>query len=140
MKAYQGKETHSTTFLGLSTTRSPSLPGCFTPFIPGREPRNPLNRRLGRPHSRSGHSGGEKYFLLLQGLEPQIFQSLASSNVLTTLCRLLSNLSGRNIFTKFLSKIKSKFCTFSIYSPPSLANYKLCVNFLIIITKNTALG
>jgi hypothetical protein len=75
-------------------------PRLLYPFTLGKEPRNPLNRRLCTPHSRSGNSGGVKHFLLLQRLEPQIFQSLPSSTILTTLCSLLPNLSGRNIFTK----------------------------------------
>jgi len=53
---------------------SPSLPGCFNPLYPRERNRNPLNRRLSSPHSRSGHSGWRKKFLLLQGLEPQTFQ------------------------------------------------------------------
>jgi hypothetical protein len=37
---------------------------------PGKEPRYPLDRRLGGPQSRSGHGGEEKNSQLPPGIEP----------------------------------------------------------------------
>jgi hypothetical protein len=49
------------------------------PLYPeGKSPWYPLDRRLGGPQSRSGHSGGEeKNSNLLPGLEPPIIQPIA---------------------------------------------------------------
>jgi hypothetical protein len=38
---------------------------------PGKDPRYPLERRLGGPQSRSGHRGYRKSPLLLPGIEPR---------------------------------------------------------------------
>ena len=48
-------------------------------FIPEKEPRCPLNRRLRRPQSWSGRFGEEKYLLHLSGIpmridQPVVFQ------------------------------------------------------------------
>ena len=49
MKAYRGKEKHSTTPLDLSTTRklSPSLTACFTPLYPRERTPEPIKREAG---------------------------------------------------------------------------------------------
>jgi hypothetical protein len=39
----------------------------------GNSPRNPLDRRLGGPQKRSGHSGVEKYLFPLPWIEPRPF-------------------------------------------------------------------
>jgi hypothetical protein len=36
----------------------------------GKDPRYPLDRRLGEPQSRPGYRGKRKFFLLLLGIEP----------------------------------------------------------------------
>jgi hypothetical protein len=38
---------------------------------PGKEPRYPLDRRLGRPQSQSGHGGEEKDSQSSPGIEPR---------------------------------------------------------------------
>jgi len=43
---------------------------------PGKELRYPLNRRLGRPDSWSGHFGEEENLLPLPAFEPQTVQPL----------------------------------------------------------------
>jgi hypothetical protein len=43
----------------------------------GKSPWYPLDRRLGGPQSRSGHSGEEKNSQSLSGLEPPIIQTVA---------------------------------------------------------------
>jgi hypothetical protein len=47
---------------------SGSRPG--RPLPPGKDPRYPLDRRLGGSQSQSGHKGYRKNSLSLQGLEP----------------------------------------------------------------------
>jgi len=46
-------------------------------FIPGKDPRYPLNRTLGGPQSLSGRYGKEKHFIYLLGIEPRTFQFVA---------------------------------------------------------------
>jgi hypothetical protein len=61
MKAYWGSiysSTHSLTSALDAGEWSASRPGRFTPQ--GKRPWNPLDRRLGRPQSRSGRGGEEK--------------------------------------------------------------------------------
>lgn len=48
-------------------------------FTPGEEIWYPLNRRLDKSQSQSGHSGAQKNLLPLPGLEPQIIQTVAES-------------------------------------------------------------
>jgi hypothetical protein len=45
----------------------------------GKSPSYPLDRRLGRPQSQSGHSGEEKNFQPLPRLEPPIAQPIAQA-------------------------------------------------------------
>jgi hypothetical protein len=47
-------------------------------ILQGKNPRYPLDRRLGGPQSRSGRCGLEKNLLPLPGIEPQISSRLAS--------------------------------------------------------------
>jgi hypothetical protein len=54
----------------------------------GKKPWYPLYRRMGGPHSRSGHGGEEKNFQPLPGLEPPIIQSAAQLYT-TELSRIL---------------------------------------------------
>jgi hypothetical protein len=51
---------------------SASLPGRFTP---GKEPRYPLDRRLGGPQSRSGRRGEETIFHLIGTRTPTSWSS-----------------------------------------------------------------
>jgi hypothetical protein len=51
--------------------------------------RKPLDRRLGRPQSQSGHSGKVKNFQPLPGLKPLISQPIAQCYA-TDLSQLLS--------------------------------------------------
>jgi hypothetical protein len=43
-------------------------------LYPGKDPRYPLDRKLGGPQSRSGRGGEEKNYQLLPRLEPPIVQ------------------------------------------------------------------
>ena len=47
-------------------------------FTPGKEPRYPLNRRLGWPQRRSGSFGEEKNILTLPEPDPESSRSLPS--------------------------------------------------------------
>jgi hypothetical protein len=60
--------THSLTSAADRGEGSSSRPGRFTPR---REPRYPLNRRLGGPQSRSGNLGEEKNLFPVLGIEPR---------------------------------------------------------------------
>jgi hypothetical protein len=46
-------------------------------YSQGKSSQYPLDRRLGRPQSWSGHSGEEKNFQPLPGLKPPIIQPIA---------------------------------------------------------------
>jgi len=69
----------------------------------GKRPLYPLNRRLGGPRSRSGHSGEDKHFQPLPGLEPPIIQAVAQGYA-TKLSRLL-----------FILVNKRKLCISALY-------------------------
>jgi hypothetical protein len=78
MEAYWGSEDKVPRILGLGT-RWRWVVG-FTPrplYPQGRSPWYPLYRRLGGPQSRSGRGGEEKNSQPMQGLEPQIIQTVA---------------------------------------------------------------
>jgi hypothetical protein len=48
-------------------------------FNLGKQPRYPLNGKLGGPLHRSGRFGGEKILLTMPGLEPRIVQPVSWS-------------------------------------------------------------
>jgi hypothetical protein len=78
MKAYWGVEVQLHAFLNsaLDGGEKSVVSSSFTPH-PDKEPLVPLDRRLGRPQSRSGHSGKEKNSQPLPGLESPITQPVA---------------------------------------------------------------
>jgi hypothetical protein len=43
-------------------------------LTPGKQPRYPLSRRMGRSQSRSGHFVEDEYIFRLPGFEPQIVE------------------------------------------------------------------
>jgi hypothetical protein len=74
MKTYGGVEEQLHAFLtsGLDTGEwSASSPGRFT--LRGKNPRHPLNRRIGGPQSRSGRRGEKKNSQYLPEVEPQSY-------------------------------------------------------------------
>jgi hypothetical protein len=89
MNMYGGVEVRLHAFLTLALVGgewSASHPGRF---IPWKEPRYTLDRRLGGPQSRSGRGGKEKNSQVLQGLEPDhAARSLVA--IPTELSRLIS--------------------------------------------------
>jgi hypothetical protein len=80
MKAYWGSGDIAPRILHLSTRWKRVI--SFTTLLicpppQGNNPWYPLDRGLGRPQNRSGHSGKEKNFQPLPGLESLIIQSVA---------------------------------------------------------------
>jgi hypothetical protein len=80
MKAYWESGGIAPQILNLGTNGgewSASRSSHFTPK--GKDPWNPLDRRLGGPQSWSGHSGEEKNSQPLPGFKPLIIQPIAQS-------------------------------------------------------------
>jgi hypothetical protein len=86
------------------------------PFYPqGNSPWYSLNRRLGRPQSRSGRSGEEKNSQLLPRLEPPIIQPVAQRYT-TKLSRLLLERHMYQIYLRIWPVFKIQFIqTFPLY-------------------------
>jgi hypothetical protein len=75
MKMYRGVEVYLHAFLTLlaldGSEWSASCPRCFTPE------KYPLNRRLSRPQSQSGHGSEEKNIPTLAGDQTMVIQPIA---------------------------------------------------------------
>jgi hypothetical protein len=87
MKAYWRTERIATRILEPGTRWSGQLHAPAA-LPPGKNPLNPLDRRLGGLQSRSGHSGAEKNSEPLSGFKPSIIQPVVQSYT-TELSRLL---------------------------------------------------
>jgi hypothetical protein len=71
MQATRGEEIQLLLILDLGIRwddLSASHPGCA--LLTGKDPRYPLDRRLGGPQSRSGHRGWRKILCLYRGSNP----------------------------------------------------------------------
>jgi hypothetical protein len=89
MKAYWGSEGIAPLILDLGTRWRWVVSFTTRLLYPqGNSPRYPLDRRLGRPQSRSGRGGEQKNSQPLTGLEPPIIQPTAQRYT-AELCRLL---------------------------------------------------
>jgi hypothetical protein len=65
MKTYEGVDVNIHVFLTSALVGGKWSASRFGLFSPGKEPRYPLDRRLGGPQTRSERSGEEKYRNLL---------------------------------------------------------------------------
>jgi hypothetical protein len=77
-----------------------------------KQPWYSLNKKLRRPHSLSGHSGGEKNLLTLLGFETQIILPIALVSIHTTpfhlLCLSLAEQNVQNVQSSYYRMFKCK--------------------------------
>jgi hypothetical protein len=77
MKTYRGRKGIAPLILKLGARWRWEINGTPSPLYPGKERRNPLNKRRGGPLSRPGGFGEEKNLLPPPGIKPRFVQSLA---------------------------------------------------------------
>jgi hypothetical protein len=112
MKAYLGSGGIALRILDLVTIWRWVVSLTPRPLYPqGKSPWYPLDRRLGKPQSQSGHGGEKKNSKPLPGLEPPIMQPVAQRYA-TEISRLLivECVSKKKMFRKSIPLIRVTSC------------------------------